>query len=172
MQVLRLKKDLQTCNIRISQMQTRLMATLDELDASRNAHHYELKAEKRAKERLSEKLDRYLDEVKRAEAEKDEMREVVSILVEKGTSAPFSACEVGICQNQRHRESKMRCFLGPDVHCARRVGFACTPQPHRLLCGEAARWSSFQPVARTHRNAPFLAPVQCSLPFPSFRPSR
>ena len=120
-------------------MQTRLMATLDELDASRNAHHYELKAEKRAKERLSEKLDRYLDEVKRAEAEKDEMQEVVSILVEKGTPAPFSACEVGICQNQRHRKSKMRCFLGTDVRCARRVGFAYKPQPYRLFCGEVAR---------------------------------
>ena len=65
-------------------MQARLMATLDELDASRNAHQLELKAERRAKEKLSEKLDRYLDEVKRADAERDEMREVVSILVEKG----------------------------------------------------------------------------------------
>ena len=65
-------------------MQARLMATLDELDASRNAHQLELKAERRAKERLSAKLDRYLDEVKRADTERDEMREVVSILVEKG----------------------------------------------------------------------------------------
>ena len=73
-------------NLRLSQMQTRLMATLDELDASRTAYQKEMKTEKRAKERLSEKLDRYLDEVKRAEAERDEMREVVSILVEKGVS--------------------------------------------------------------------------------------
>ena len=46
--------------------------------------NYQLKTEKRAKEKLSEKLDRYLDEVKRAETEKDEMREVVSLLVDKG----------------------------------------------------------------------------------------
>ena len=72
------------CNLRISQMQARLMATLDELDASRTAHQREMKAERRAKERLSEKLDRYVDEIRRAEAERDEMREVVSILVEKG----------------------------------------------------------------------------------------
>ena len=65
-------------------MQARLMATLDDLDASRNAHQVELKEERRAKERLSEKLDRYLSEVRRADAERDEMREVVSILVEKG----------------------------------------------------------------------------------------
>ncbi len=83
-QVARLRKELEHCNMRLSQMQTRLLATLDELDASRAAHQQELKTEKRAKEKLSEKLDRYLDEVKRAEAERDEMREVVSILVEKG----------------------------------------------------------------------------------------
>ncbi len=65
-------------------MQARLIATLDELDASRNAHQLELKAERCAKEKLSEKLDRYLNEVKRADGERDEMREVVSILVEKG----------------------------------------------------------------------------------------
>ena len=84
MQVARLQKELQLCNLRLSQMQARLMATLDDLDASRNAHQVELKAERRAKERLSEKLDRYLSEVRRADAERDEMREVVSILVEKG----------------------------------------------------------------------------------------
>lgn len=72
--------------MRLSQMQTRLIATLDELDASRAAHQREMKAERRAKERLSEKLDRYVDEIKRAEAERDEMREVVSILVDKGAS--------------------------------------------------------------------------------------
>ena len=66
------------------------MATLDELDASRDAHRLELKAERRAKEKLSEKLDRYLDEVKRADAERDEMREVVSILVEKGACIKFA----------------------------------------------------------------------------------
>ena len=68
----------------MAQIQTRLISALDEVDASRNAHHYQLKTEKRAKEKLSEKLDRYLDEVKRAETEKDEMREVVSLLVDKG----------------------------------------------------------------------------------------
>ncbi|RDX47136.1 hypothetical protein OH76DRAFT_1406299 [Lentinus brumalis] len=82
-EVARLRKELEHCNMRLSQMQTRLLATLDELDASRAAHQQELKTEKRAKEKLSEKLDRYLDEVKRAEADRDEMREVVSILVEK-----------------------------------------------------------------------------------------
>ena len=92
-------------------MQARLIATLDELDASRNAHYSELRSEKRAKEKLSEKLDRYLDEVKRAEAEKNEMREVVSLLVEKGTPLyPRGALE-GICQNQDHRWPPACIFL-------------------------------------------------------------
>ncbi|KAI1785151.1 hypothetical protein LXA43DRAFT_1118145 [Ganoderma leucocontextum] len=82
-EVTRLQKELQLCNLRLSQMRARLIDTLDELDASRNAHRLELKAEKGAKEKLSEKLDRYLDEVKRADAERDDMRDVVSILVEK-----------------------------------------------------------------------------------------
>ena len=92
-------------------MQARLIAALDELDASRHTHYHELRLEKRAKEKLSEKLDRYLDEVKRAEAEKNEMREVVSILVEKGTPLSLSGALAGICQTQDHRSlSGMLCI--------------------------------------------------------------
>lgn len=40
----------------------------------------------RAKERLSEKLDRYIEFTRVAEVEKDDMREAVSLLVEKGRS--------------------------------------------------------------------------------------
>lgn len=47
-------------------------------------HAQELEAEIRAKERLSEKLDRYLDVVKVAEMERDDLREAVIALVKKG----------------------------------------------------------------------------------------
>ncbi|KAI0741749.1 hypothetical protein C8Q80DRAFT_1195891 [Daedaleopsis nitida] len=88
-EVAKLRNELELSAMRLSQMKTRLLATLDELDALRTTHHRELKTEMRVKERLSEKLDRCLDEIKRAEAERDEMREVVSILVDKGMFPMF-----------------------------------------------------------------------------------
>ncbi|KAI0372665.1 hypothetical protein BV20DRAFT_1050548 [Pilatotrama ljubarskyi] len=69
--------------MKIAQLRARLNSTLDELDAQRLSHQRELKVERNAKEKLSSKLDRYLDEVKRAERERDDMREMVSIVLDK-----------------------------------------------------------------------------------------
>ncbi|EIW58827.1 uncharacterized protein TRAVEDRAFT_65071 [Trametes versicolor FP-101664 SS1] len=82
-QMMRLREELETCAMKIAQLQARLIATLDELDTQRDAHLREINAERNAKEKLSRKLDGYLDEVTRAERERDDMRELVSILVEK-----------------------------------------------------------------------------------------
>lgn len=82
--MMRLREELETCAMKIAQLQARLIATLDELDTQRDAHLREINAERNAKEKLSRKLDGYLDEVTRAERERDDMRELVSILVEKG----------------------------------------------------------------------------------------
>ena len=71
-------------------------ALADELDAARAVHERELKTERCAKDKLSEKLDRYLDEVRRAEGERDEMREVVAILVEKGVWLFISSSKVSV----------------------------------------------------------------------------
>ena len=102
-----MRKELELCSMRMSQLQTRLVATLDELDASRTTHQRELKTERRAKEKLSEKLDRYVDEIRRTEAERDEMREVVSLLVDKGVSP-----HVGHQQDvQSCRQSKVNSHL-------------------------------------------------------------
>lgn len=83
-QMIKLREELDMCAMKIAQLQARLIATLDELDAQRDAHLREIHAERNAKENLSRKLDSYLDEVTRAERERDDMRELVSILVEKG----------------------------------------------------------------------------------------
>ncbi|KAL1943002.1 hypothetical protein VTO73DRAFT_4673 [Trametes versicolor] len=82
-QMMRLREELETCAMKIAQLQARLIATLDELDTQRDAHLREINAERNAKEKLSRKLDGYLDEVTRTERERDDMRELVSILVEK-----------------------------------------------------------------------------------------
>lgn len=66
--------------------QTRLLATLDAVDALRETQARELSSERSAKERLSAKLDRYLDYIRVVEEERDEMREVTTILLRKGLS--------------------------------------------------------------------------------------
>ncbi|KAI0351907.1 hypothetical protein OH77DRAFT_1523798 [Trametes cingulata] len=73
--------------MKMAQLQARLIAALDELDAQRQKHLRELTEERRAKEKLSAKLDGYLDEVKRAERQRDDMREMASILLEKVESS-------------------------------------------------------------------------------------
>lgn len=62
----------------------RLLSTLDTLDAIQASHQVELRDEADAKERLSKKLDQYLDFVRSVEAEKDDLRDAVTRLVEKG----------------------------------------------------------------------------------------
>lgn len=92
--MMRLREELDVCAMKIAQLQARLIATLDELDTQRDAHLREINAERNAKEKLSRKLDGYLDEVMRAERERDDMRELVSILVEKGVY-PYPSAHCG-----------------------------------------------------------------------------
>ena len=68
----------------------RLLSTLDTLDAIRASHRVELREETHTKERLSKKLDQYLDFVRSVEAEKDDLRDAVIQLVEKG--GPLVCC--------------------------------------------------------------------------------
>ena len=84
MKLYRLQEELNRCNMKIAQLQARLVSTLDELDSHRHQHRQELKTERRTREKLSNKLDAYLEEVKRAERERDDMRELVNVLLEKG----------------------------------------------------------------------------------------
>ncbi|KAF8160027.1 hypothetical protein B0H34DRAFT_705875 [Crassisporium funariophilum] len=66
-----------------SLLQNRLLSTLDTLDVIQNAHNEELDAVSRTKNRLKDKLDRYIDVVKVAELERDDLRDAVLKLVEK-----------------------------------------------------------------------------------------
>ncbi|KAI8974574.1 hypothetical protein BD414DRAFT_524884 [Trametes punicea] len=79
----RLREELCRCNMKLAQVQARLTWAMDELDAQRHSHQRELHREVRAKEKLSAKLDSYLDDVRRMERERDDMRELVSILLGK-----------------------------------------------------------------------------------------
>jgi hypothetical protein len=72
---------------RTSHIHSRLLSTLDTLDTLQTSHNVELASETHAKEHLSEKLDRYIDFVKSAEVEKDDLRDAVIQLVKKGEFA-------------------------------------------------------------------------------------
>ncbi|OBZ65253.1 hypothetical protein A0H81_14754 [Grifola frondosa] len=88
-QIARLEFDLQIYAARTSQMHTHLLSTLDDMDDLRSSHERELACETRAKLKLSEKLDRYVDEIKVAERSRDDMKEIVSIVLKKEKSALF-----------------------------------------------------------------------------------
>jgi len=83
-QISYLENQVQAYISQTSHIQTRLLSTLDTLDAMQVLHNRELAAETHAKERLSDKLDRYIGFVQAAEVEKDDLRDAVVQLVEKG----------------------------------------------------------------------------------------
>lgn len=94
-QIAHIETQLQAHIARTSHIQNRLLSTLDTLDAVQAAHVIELEAETSAKERLSQKLDRYLDFVQTAEKEKDDLRDAVIQLVKKGVFG-FLACRLAV----------------------------------------------------------------------------
>ncbi|PPQ72555.1 hypothetical protein CVT26_003952 [Gymnopilus dilepis] len=72
-----------TYTARISVLQNRLLAAFDTLDSTQNVHAQELAALKEQIARLKEQLDHYVYLFKDVETERDDMRDVVMLLVEK-----------------------------------------------------------------------------------------
>lgn len=71
---------------RTSVLQSRLLSTLDTLDVIQSGQNNELDAMTQTNKRLNDKLLRYSAVVKMAELERDDMRDAVLKLVEKGGS--------------------------------------------------------------------------------------
>ena len=69
---------------RTAQLQARVLATFDALDALQLAHATELAGERREQARLRDKLRGYDVALRAAEDERDSMREAVVQLIEKG----------------------------------------------------------------------------------------
>ncbi len=83
-QVALLESHVQAYIVRTSMLQSRLLSTLDELDARDRSHERELSAVEADRHRLKVKLQQYLEFVKSAELERDDMRDAVIRLIEKG----------------------------------------------------------------------------------------
>lgn len=71
---------------RASTAHTRLLKTIDVLDALRSQHALEISAEEEAKTKLMQEVNGWRSVVKNLEAEKDELKDVVEDLIEKGVS--------------------------------------------------------------------------------------
>ena len=71
---------------RTSILQSRLLSTLDTLDVIQSGQNNELDTMTQTNKRLKDKLFRYSAVVKMAELERDDMRDAVLKLVEKGGS--------------------------------------------------------------------------------------
>lgn len=71
---------------RTSILQSRLLSTLDTLDVIQSSQNNELNAMAQTNRRIKDKLDRYSAIVKAVELERDDMRDAILKLVEKGRS--------------------------------------------------------------------------------------
>lgn len=80
-----LEARLEAYSARASTAQTRLLKTIDVLDALRSQHALEISAEEQAKMKLVHEVDRLRSVAKNLEVEKDELKDVVEDLIEKGT---------------------------------------------------------------------------------------
>ena len=67
-------------------LQSRLVATLNKLDIMQTAHSEELAAAQQAHAATKVKLNAYEQTLREAEAERDDMRDVMLILIKKGMS--------------------------------------------------------------------------------------
>lgn len=84
LQIIHLETQAQLYISQNSLLRTRLNATLDELNTIHTSYNLQIASETCAKKQLSRKLDRYIDFVQDAEAERDDLRDVVNELIEKG----------------------------------------------------------------------------------------
>jgi hypothetical protein len=82
-QIEQLRKSLAAHIAHATATNSRLTLALDTLDSVQCDHAFELAAEIQAKERLRDTLTRYLDIVKVAEIERDDLRDAVIELAEK-----------------------------------------------------------------------------------------
>lgn len=87
-QIATLETRLEAYTARASTAHTRLLKTIDVLDALRSQHALEISAEEQAKLKLVHEVDRWRSVAKNLEVEKDELKDVVEDLIEKGTSRP------------------------------------------------------------------------------------
>ncbi|KAF5372231.1 hypothetical protein D9758_005002 [Tetrapyrgos nigripes] len=78
-----LKLALKAHTVRTSNVQTRLLATLDALDTLQTSNTQDLAEANRKYRQLKEKMHKYRIFVQECESERDEMREAVNTLVEK-----------------------------------------------------------------------------------------
>jgi ERCC4-type nuclease len=83
-QIASLESRIQAHTQRTTHIHTRLLSTLDTLDAIQYTHAQEMSAVVKGKKRAEEALKRYVGVVKSAEVERDDMRDAVLKLVEKG----------------------------------------------------------------------------------------
>jgi len=86
LQIAYVENQLQAYISRTCHIHTRLLSTLDALDALQALHNRELASEIHATTRLSDKLDRYINFVHATETEKEDLRDAVVQLVKKGGS--------------------------------------------------------------------------------------
>jgi DNA repair protein RadC len=70
-------------------LQSRILSTLDKLDVLQRTHQEELSSVTAEREQMKVKLQRYIDFVKSAKSEQEDMQTVITQLIEKGVSCGF-----------------------------------------------------------------------------------
>lgn len=96
LQIRHVEAQLQAFKGRVSHVQARLLSTLDALDSLQSTHATELEEALQTEERLKGRLNRYGDIAQVAELERDDLRDAVIQLVEKGGSWTFCFGEYAV----------------------------------------------------------------------------
>lgn len=86
-----MESELKTRTLLASHLQARLFATLDALDTLQLDHTLELEHEHQQHDALRKRIRGMENLLRRMEQEKDELREVLEVVVRKGVSQ-FSLC--------------------------------------------------------------------------------
>jgi len=72
-----------------SMLQSRLLSTLDTLDVLQRTHQEELLSITTERDQMKMELQRFVDFVKSAKSDQDDMRDAIMKLIEKGVSRGF-----------------------------------------------------------------------------------
>jgi hypothetical protein len=135
---------------RLSLLQSRLLATLDTLDVIQTHHAQELGNAIRNQTILREKLDEYIKVVRAAELERDDMRDAVLKLVEKGVLR-FQAGRMGFAWLYHYSFALLHAFVVVETSNDYRTW------PHsQIRLSSLAGWFHYVHFANAYLPGPFL----------------
>lgn len=90
---------------RASHLQSRLTSAMDAMETLRLQHRQEMAEERQARERLKVKMERLIEFTAHVEAERDDTREGILAVLDRGMCSALTVCVLKVEQGEKG------CFL-------------------------------------------------------------